>query len=176
MRCYTTAPCCRASAKGTTWHRSPSRQGNKWLPRRSKKRRGASGIIKTVHRAHSGKDLPRPGRRKIAERDGRNREQNRTTSGESARMSVSSTRGRVAKLNIAFFVRASRPVWLNAHCTAAAHIKFGCICIILAILCWVTKSTGRDSLKIFLARCCTHGSWVFVTRAPANGKVLKLRC
>src|SRR6266403_1033039 len=34
-----------------------------------------------VHRAHSGKDLPRPGRRKIAERDGHNREQNRTTSG-----------------------------------------------------------------------------------------------
>ena len=63
-------------------HRLDKAQG---LPRRSKKRRGASGIIKTVHRAHSGKNLPCPGRRKIAERDRHNREQNRTTSGASAK-------------------------------------------------------------------------------------------
>src|SRR5215211_5218882 len=80
------------------------------------------------------------------------------------------------KLNIAFFVRANGRVWLNAHYTVAAHIKFACICIILAILCWVTKFTRQDSLRIFPARCCTHGSWVFVTHAPANGRVLKLRC
>ena len=65
---------------------------------------------------------------------------------------------------------------MNANCTVAAHIKFACICIILGILCWVTKSTRPGSPKIFRARCCTHGSSAFITRALANGSTLKLRC
>ena len=51
------------------------------------------------------------------------------------RMNVSSRAVARPKLNIEFFIRASRPVWLNANCTVAAHIKFESICIISVILC-----------------------------------------
>src|SRR5215211_3955122 len=34
----------------------------------------------------------------------------------------------------------------------------------------------RDSLKIFRAKCCTHGSWAFVMLGLVNGKILKRRC
>ena len=92
------------------------------------------------------------------------------------RMSVSSPRGRAAKTEYRV-LRSSEQAslvecTLHSGRTHQIRVHF----IILAILCWVTKFTRRHSLKIFPARCCTHGSWVFVTRVPANGKVLKLRC
>ena len=92
------------------------------------------------------------------------------------RMSVSSPRGRAAKTEYRV-LRSSEQASL-VECTLHSgrthqirvHLHH------LGNPCWATKSTRRDSLKIFPARCCTHGSWVFVTRAPANGRVLKLRC
>ena len=92
------------------------------------------------------------------------------------RMSVSSPRGRAAKTEyrvlrsgeqaslVECTLHSGRTHQIRVHLHHLGNPVLG------------DKIYAPGSLKIFPARCCTHGSSVFVTRALANGSTLKLRC